>query len=164
MSTNPTAVLCLGLRISEKKLYEEKVMDLCSCPSDNKGTGKFCANCGESRKQKELFPIGEYTMYEGYPDEFLWGFDPEDYVFNLPDNQGAYPVFLADGFAFIGESVKLRSRGANVQERVDNSLLRMLKGGSLLDTVLAQQLKACMSPIKLWDDKNFGVWHLLVWS
>jgi hypothetical protein len=139
MSTDFTAIACIGVKVHKDRLFEEVERAWCRHPIPVLPSGaKFCPECGKPVGRRVKEPI------DGYSGEKLFGLTVIE-AHNDADYVIVSPLNLIAG---VGLGV---ARKAN------------LKPVDLVQAFSAtwQKLQDTLTPHGLWDENQFGLWAVL---
>lgn len=155
MGVDYRAQTIIGVRIPHSSLHEMRTVQGCDCTSP--GNGKYCSECGEKRVETKSMPIGEYTLYDGEPNEFLWGWDREGD--RLIARTGKHiETSYGNGFddecdRFVGFTIKTGSSRGDDHVEGPSSFPDVAKE--------KERLQGLLEPMGLWVEADFGLWTVL---
>jgi hypothetical protein len=133
MSTSYYAKSCIGVCLNRGQIYQTRLIDPCSCK--DKGTGRFCQQCGLDIKKK-------------LEEETLNSFVTEDESGDL--TIAGYPVQgdLDGEYFYVGIGLSVSDWGD------DDADFKPLNKGEVED--LYKNLKKALEAENLWND-DFGL-------
>jgi len=129
---------CIGIKIPYSKLFKIKTRG-CSHSLPTQKKAKFCMFCG-----KRLW-INNKELNE--KDNKLYGFD---FFTNSAFFEKGNPKY-----AFIGVIIKTFYGNPPTVQKLPDLYIKNMKS-------IKSDLKRALTPLKLWKEKDFGVWIVML--
>ena len=141
MGYSATACAVIGLKIDNNKLYTTKRVRGCGHDLGENKKAKFCPECGEPTWDEDRVPIV--------------GYDPDDFDTDGGQVFAGYKLVMPNGEsddAFLAGLVLTDDeKGYGFADEVDFSHIKA-------------HMKKTLLPLGLWDEKEFGLWAILIES
>jgi len=137
MSTSYYAITCIGAKIPYDKLFTKTKIRVCNHPLPKQKEAEFCMECGNPLWRTKEKPIKEYNE----PNDKLCGLNLCIVDNRLEDTE----------YVFVGKIAKASQEEQFIMTKSLDSDTKCLKS----------VLKNALTPLKLWEEKDFGMWTVL---